>query len=949
MPDDQLLPERLVEERRRSSYVLLPTYVIVALLGGWHLLWTLPLTVVLLTAADYPARRQIYGETWSLFTYLWFWFRWSAALGAFWLLLALTPWLIRSSGSYAVAASALAAVTLIAWNRWFGRIFLVLFGARRLDDPDWLEAFQPVADKASVPPPGVWIAETAGGFVPTAFALPAVKGGGVLFLRPLLDRLPQREAVAVFAHEVAHLEQYTPRVLRVLEVVTLALIATAVLLPHIVAATSPERVTLAVSLWPFGVLGLLLLRTRLQKPLELEGDRRAAELCADPEAVASGLMRLYAMARMPRRIDVEVERWATHPSLARRVQALRALAGSPAEEAITPLTFVSVDPEGVVTFDVEGLRVAGTVAAYRDLHELRLELRGGSKPQLISRDRSGRVQRIDMRDEDAPAVQAMLDRVDGLLAPELPSGPALAIQRASVLAAGAAIVALFWASTLSVFAVASLAAIRASVPTLSAAAVATMGGGAIAWWAGGTRVDPAALVLIGFGLVLMFVALRGRAVEPDRPHRLVMVGAIVVLSVLTVVTWLLAGVGFGSALRLHRAVAASPGLVVFPWSLAALLAAHSTRRLARARLAAVAFAVTLAAVGLVPLLAATPMFFARFVRDPLIRPAPRFPVVAGLFEAEHRFRLDANFADVRLSPSGGWISAAAYEEDGDADRTPYTLLARDGRRFHLRASEIAFLDDEHVIVVEEDEKGLRLSIRRLAFELPVIRSERLPDFGLARLDVSPARRTWRMWGWGERGEAVRLEGSTEAAGFVDARWSTADAEQAQGLWFVSSGPHAVRLEEFDQPSVLGLLAEGNTRLAGRGYRRIAVVDASGAARLVPTELRTTCLEPAIGATAVTCAAFDGGDTRFFELAEGIDPLAIVSGTLWPGAQHEDGTITAVVDGEHVLVQPKDRRVVRLSDGGDDWFEMTYSAGRVAMTTFADESGAVVEVGRLVVR
>ena len=100
MPDDQLLPERLVEERKIA--------------GGWHLVWTVPLTVILLVAADFPARRQIYGETWTLGAYLWFMTRWFAAFNGFWVALALAPTLIHLSGSFAWSATILYAGLVIA-------------------------------------------------------------------------------------------------------------------------------------------------------------------------------------------------------------------------------------------------------------------------------------------------------------------------------------------------------------------------------------------------------------------------------------------------------------------------------------------------------------------------------------------------------------------------------------------------------------------------------------------------------------------------------------------------------------------------------------------------------------------------------------------------------------------------------------------------------------------
>jgi Zn-dependent protease with chaperone function len=57
---------------------------------------------------------------------------------------------------------------------------------------------------------------------------------------------------------------------------------------------------------------------------ETESDLRAAALCGDPEALVRGLVKLHLHARIPRRYDVDIERAASHPSLVRRIQAIRA-------------------------------------------------------------------------------------------------------------------------------------------------------------------------------------------------------------------------------------------------------------------------------------------------------------------------------------------------------------------------------------------------------------------------------------------------------------------------------------------------------------------------------------------------------------------------------------------------------------------------------------------------
>jgi hypothetical protein len=218
--------------------------------------------------------------------------------------------------------------------------------------------------------------------------------------------------------------------------------------------------------------------------------------------------------------------------------------------------------------------------------------------------------------------------------------------------------------------------------------------------------------------------------------------------------------------------------------------------------------------------------------------------------------------------------------------------------------------------------------------------------------VSTSRRAWQAWGWAEDGSAVRFNGVVGGDGFEQRRWNGRDEALSQGLWFVGSGDHAIRLEgfEFDRTaSVWKVLAEGlGARVFARGYRRTAVVDTSGEVRPIETDLTVSCVAPPVGDPYILCSAFDGLDTHVFNLGERMVPLTVVRGALWLDEQHEDGTVTGTVEHRRVLIQPASRRVVTLrGDEDENWFEMAYANGLVAISSFGDEGQVIV--GRVVMR
>ena len=65
--------------------------------------------------------------------------------------------------------------------------------------------------------------------------------------------------------------------------------------------------------WPLLVLAAALVRLVRHRAHETESDRRAVELCGDPRALARALVKLHALALLPRRLAVEEERRADAP------------------------------------------------------------------------------------------------------------------------------------------------------------------------------------------------------------------------------------------------------------------------------------------------------------------------------------------------------------------------------------------------------------------------------------------------------------------------------------------------------------------------------------------------------------------------------------------------------------------------------------------------------------
>src|SRR5262245_47118800 len=264
--NDAVLAERWLAHVGRATRVTLTCMLMVPMLCPG---WAIPgmLGVVLLSrAAAYPTRRALFGESWSLTSYLDWSVRLFVAWAGFWTLLAWAPYLVNSAGRYWPIATAILLAALALWQRWYPQVFLRTVRARPLQPETVSTAFAAGVHRVLAAPhaatPTLWRAGPPGGVVANALALPSLGRSSVLLSETVLEALTPSEATAIFAHEVAHLEHYDRRRLRWMTVVTLVLILCAVASAPLTARVAPDRLWIASALWPVAVVIAMALRGR---------------------------------------------------------------------------------------------------------------------------------------------------------------------------------------------------------------------------------------------------------------------------------------------------------------------------------------------------------------------------------------------------------------------------------------------------------------------------------------------------------------------------------------------------------------------------------------------------------------------------------------------------------------------------------------------------------------
>lgn len=786
--DDPAFPELRFTIGQRSATAFAVGAVIAALIAPEIGPAVMLVAALGALAAGYPARRLIFEESWGLPGYLNHAIRfWTAMLGA-WFVLAATPAIIHRAGTTALPLAAVLITLVFAWGRIQALVFPWILRARPLRRPDLSARFDEILARARCRRPRIYEAAAPGGRWLNGIAVPSLFRPSVVMTSDLLDELTPQEATAIFAHEIGHLEYFNRKRLVAREATgTLACLA----LVAVIAWLEPGSDSFGIItwLWPL-IMVLILLRTLSgSQAREHESDLRAVELMGDSEVVASALTKIHDAMRLPRRWQARTERSQTHPSLARRLRAIREGVGIGAAAAeIAPaasgdegavlvrdarrsdeamllgddrLYWLRGLPEGVTEpASAPGQALELRAVRYEELADLRLDVDPGAC-HLTAVDGEGKTTRLRLASVDVGRVKAALDRTEERVASGSRARTAeralhkRRAARARIWALVAAIGALTPPLSFPFGAIAAVTAWRPAGVTMLAAGVIGLGA-TLLHLLGGQAATPSLALQAAISLVLLVEAWswrRRRVPEAAETGRIVL--------------WALGAMGIFLAIRgLGRFASAQPALHLHLWAryefgltLVLLAASAALWYLDRRRLRPVAAAI--AAMAGVLLVIGSGWFAHRFGGDPLSEPARLTPTRPLSLELLRELDLDERIIDLRVSPSGRRVAGAlpTWELESGDTRPRFLVEAGPQEFVEIVATDLEFLTDDIVVsLVQTADERLRLETRDL-------RSGPEPDWGITlpamagpTLRLDPSILGWQIAGSSVQGRTVLVSG-----------------------------------------------------------------------------------------------------------------------------------------------------------------------------------------------
>ena len=926
--EDPALPELLFARRQRLTTATAAGLAVIVVVGGDFAFWAIPLMVLSLPIGGYSLRRALGVDTSGVVVHTWRHVKSLVGSLGFWVLLAWTPQIVFAIDPRVRLAALALVPILLAWDHWYHRVWLFLHDAEPLVDEALAARLAAIDERAGIAGPALYRIGLPGTRYVNAFALPSARQPSIILGNALIDLLEPDEVAAIYAHELSHIEQHSPRRMRRAQLVNRVLILAAVALPFAVLWVSPGAAHWAAIFWPFAVLAALIVRGRDRKTHETESDLRAAALCGDADVVARALIKVHTHALIPRRWAVDVERGATHPSLARRIQMLRgetaaAAAAAPNAPIILPTaregSVVAFDDARAYWFDgvpagtpndLDALRTHATSArsvAWPELLELRVTA-AATERALQASHRNGDKWSVPLDPAHVADVQRALDRVDVRLHRELGKRQ---FPDARVIATLVLLTIVASADFGIVVIPAMLAAIRPGAASLAALGAMSVASALI----GLVRDSPldttaaartAALLVLGaVGLWRAWVRSRSPSGETTRRgsgsrETLVVLGGVVAII----------GVLLALAVRdLSLAqIAQLPLLTTLTMAFAGLAGALLMDQTRRTKMAA-------AVIGLGAVTVAIPTFASSGMWSATTRLTRSTATAAEV----GRIALPRSAVSTQPSPNGRRFLVRTYDR---ADPSlHFSLRSLGGAQREIAALQAEFGDDDHVLTLRDHGDTLALRLES-ADSGVVVWTIPLPEVIGPRLVVAPTDRTWSVVGTNDEEDSL-----TVISGSVDSRAITVRRFPSLGTLGTAAVIVGSRVitPAYDiaqaRPGIAGLLALMNPRarlyeLTETGRRQIAQLDGfpqCGAG----DRARVTCLIRQRARTEIWTLADTGGPTR-------AGSLPLVDVTL--ATLGSDGRVAAVERGKVAIIDPAARRITDVTIPDDPGYAVEAHSG-----------------------
>jgi hypothetical protein len=192
----------------------------------------------------------------------------------------------------------------------------------------------------------------------------------------------------------------------------------------------------------------------------------------------------------------------------------------------------------------------------------------------------------------------------------------------------------------------------------------------------------------------------------------------------------------------------------------------------------------------------------------------------------------------------------------------------------IPADDVAFVNDDQLLVVQSDSRGTTLKTLRLGASRDVVWQQFVEDLSAPRLSFDRATGRWRVLGWGGDESIVRVEGIIGASDVQKRRWPAANTSGRYIDALTTAGSEALVVEtRYDRGLLEHVIPWRWTwaRLLLQPYNQVsryATLSDHGRRTFGESRLGVDCMADVLLDAGLVCSVYDGTRTHVVKIDVG---------------------------------------------------------------------------------
>jgi hypothetical protein len=286
---------------------------------------------------------------------------------------------------------------------------------------------------------------------------------------------------------------------------------------------------------------------------------------------------------------------------------------------------------------------------------------------------------------------------------------------------------------------------------------------------------------------------------------------------------------------------------------------------------------------------------------------------------------------------------AAYRDSDDDDHASTFQVGRTGETLtSMAADDVAFVDDNRLLVVESGSGGVTLRVLGLGSSLDVIWQQFVEDVVVPSLSLNRATGGWRVMGRRDDRSFVRVEGVLGTSGVQRRRWPAEDTFGGYARAVTTAGSDMLVFEtRYDSGPLARVIPWQWTWGLVQPFNpvsRFTTIGDGGRRTFGESMLDVDCMPDVLPGDGLVCSVHDGTRTHIVRIAArtgNVEGIGWLDGRFYGDQNVVRGWLTGWAGRRAVAIRLTSGEVFHMPESAGAVSSVSVAGDRLAAVTLAD--------------